>query len=122
MSVGTETGSTNESAIMAALTFGIAWVVFAVFAWWIQVIASSLLFDVWFLGILGLAVLVMFVLDLMHQRREISLIMLAFVYGTISSILVMFDRATILVTAIGILAFPLAAVMAARIVEYWTEK
>lgn len=122
MSVGTETGSTNESAIMAALTFGITWAVFAVFAWWIQVIASSLLFDVWFLGILGLSVFVMFVLDLMHQRREISLIMLAFVYGMISSILVMFGRATILVTAIGVLAFPLAAVVAARIVEYWTEK
>ncbi len=122
MSVGTETGSTNESAVWAGLTFGIAWVIFAMFAWWIQVIASALLFDAWFLAILGLAVLVMFVLDIMHQRRDISLIMLAFVYGMISSILVMFNHATILVTAIGILAFPLAAVVAARIVEYWGEK
>ena len=122
MSVGTETGSTNESAIMAAVTFGIAWLVFAVFAWGTQTIAATLLFDVWFLVILGLAVLVMFVLDILHQRREISLIMLAFVYGMISSILVMFGRATWVLTAIGVLAFPLAAVVGARITEYLTEK
>ncbi len=117
MSVGTETGSTKESAIMAALTFGITWVIFAVFAWVLQVIAPVLLYDMYFIGILGLAVAAFFILDIMHQRREISLIILAFVYGMISSILVMFHQATWFVTGIGMLAFPMAAVIAAYIIE-----
>lgn len=117
MSVGTETSNAKESLVLAILTFGITWGIFAVFAWGLQVIAGVLLYDMYFLAILGLAVAAFFVLDIMHQRREISLIMLAFVYGMISSIMVMFHLATWFVTGIGVLAFPMAAVIAAYIVE-----
>ena len=110
------TSTTMESAVWAGLTFSIAWIIFMIMAA-LEFVTWVLLTDIFFLATLAGVVVAMFLLDIADQKRAFNVISMAILCAVFFGIMVLLNYLLLPVVALGILIYPLAAVIAERIVH-----